>query len=737
MSSLLVIDDDSLTRTLVADALGAAGFVVNEAPDGTAGLAALAQEVPDLVLLDVMMPGLDGYEVCRQLRANPHTARVPVIMLTGLDDTSSIERAYESGATDFFLKPINTTLLTHRVRYALRSSRALGEAHRHRLSLANAQRIAKLGSWRWQLRSRRFDHSEEFARILGATPKREDVAIDDLLHPVHPADASHVRDALNRALAAGEPCVLVHRIIRNDCSERTVCTQAEVSRDADGIVTELHGTTQDISERVEAEQRIRQLADYDSLTGLPNRQLFSEVVRHGLNGARRRRVCAAILDINLDRFKRINETLGHTLGDQVLREVSRRILESVRSSDLTGVNPGAAPTEAIARMSGDDFAVFLSEIRHADDAAMVAKRLNAVIAERLVIEGQELPIAASIGIAVYPDNGQEVELLLRNAETAMHKAKQHASRYCFFTASMNEHALAKLNIENELRRAIERDELELHYQARVDAARAELVGAEALVRWRHPQRGLVSPGEFIPVAEESGLIVPLTRWVLESACRQISAWRGAGLAVVPISVNFSSHSFREDGLAECVASSIAEFGIEPDLIEGEITESVLMHDVDRAVRLLRALKDMGIGLSVDDFGTGYSSLAYLKRFPIDVLKIDRIFVKDVLTDSYDAAIATTVITLGKTMGRSVVAEGIEEVEQANFLLARGCCLMQGFLFARPVPANDFARTLANGVGRPAGMVPGLPAAWTARRTKPKQENHALSTNAGTLVARTR
>jgi len=263
--------------------------------------------------------------------------------------------------------------------------------------------------------------------------------------------------------------------------------------------------------------------------------------------------------------------------------------------------------------------------------------------------------------------------------------------------------LAKLELENDLRGAIERNELLLLYQGRVDVPTGRLVGAEALVQWRHPRRGLVSPGEFIPIAEESGLIIPLTEWVLRAACRELKQWQQAGLPVVPVSINFSAHSFREDGLSDLIAASLQEFGIEPSLLEGEITESTLMQDIGRTGARLQELRALGILLSVDDFGTGYSSLAYLKRFPFDVLKIDRAFVKDVLTNVHDAAIASVIVTLGKVMGMSVVAEGMEQVEQANFLLSCGCRLMQGFLFARPVPADAFAQILRTGIAMPAGL----------------------------------
>jgi diguanylate cyclase (GGDEF)-like protein len=700
---LLIVDDDLLIRMLAAESLKAAGFEVTEAGDGAGGLAQMEKCRPDLVLLDVMMPGIDGYEVCRELRRRPELARIPVIMLTGLGDTASIDRAYESGATDFLTKPINATLLTYRVRYALRASRLLEEIDGHRASLANAQRIARLGSWAWRPAAASFECSAQYQQVIGEPTLAPGYQWRDVLRHVHPDDAAGVAQAMDAALAAGEAYNMVYRLVRSDGSERTVHEQVEVFRN-DAGVARVEGTTQDITDRVATEERIRQLADYDGLTGLANRRLFGEVMQHGLHNCKRQKASAAVLDINLDRFKRINETLGHALGDRVLQEVGRRIVASVRASDLVDVVSGGPQAEVFARMSGDDFAVFLSEVRRPEDAALIARRVNEAIAEPLHCDGHELTLTAGIGIAVYPDNGEEVGTLLKNAESALHSAKERgAGGYCFFTPAMNAQALAKLGTENELRGAIERDELKLFYQARVDAPTGRLVGAEALVRWQHPQRGLVPPGEFIPVAEESGLIAPMTQWVLREACRQLRQWQDAGLAVVPVSINLSAHSFREDGLTELIAASLGEFRIAPSLIEGEITESMVMQDVERVVARLHELRAMGIELSVDDFGTGYSSLAYLKRLPLNVLKIDRGFIKDMLTDKYDAAIASTIIALGKTMGMSVVAEGMERVEQANFLLGLGCRLMQGFLFARPMPAADFTEILRCGLVMPPGL----------------------------------
>jgi diguanylate cyclase (GGDEF)-like protein len=704
IARLLIVDDDLLVRTLAVESLKAAGFDVSEADNGISGLAQIEQCRPDLILLDVMMPEMDGCEVCRTLRSRPGMERIPLIMLTGLDDTTSIEAAYESGATHFIAKPINATLLDHRVRYELRAARMVDVIDQHRGRLANAQRIARLGSWTWQPNSAKFECSTEYLDVIGGQALSPDHQWRDVLRYVHPDDVDFVAEAVNLAIAQGHPYSMAFRILRNDGVVRTVYEQIEVFRDHAGLVKRIEGTIQDITERVEAEDRIRQLADYDPLTGLAKRKLFSEIMQHGLNRSRPLKANAAVLDIHIDRFKRINETLGHAAADQLLKEIAHRMVECVRASDLASTTQDVHGAGVTARMSGDGFAIFLAEIKRADDAAVIARRLAAAIFQPLQCCEHALALTASIGIAVFPDNGDEVGMLLKNAEAALREAKlRNTGTRCFFTHEMNTHALSKLDTENDLRAAIDRDELMLFYQPRVDVTTGRIAGAEALVRWQHPRRGLVAPNKFISIAEESGLIIPLTAWVVRAACRQLGQWKSAGLMVLPVSINFSAHSFCEDGLGDVISSALREFGVAPSVIEGEITESMLMEDVERAVSRRHALRALGVEMAMDDFGTGYSSLAYLKRFPLNVLKIDRSFVKDVLTDGHDAAIAATIITLGKAMGLEVVAVGMELVEQANFLLARGWRLMQGFLFSRPLPADAFTEVLRSGIKMPPGL----------------------------------
>ena len=690
---ILVIDDDPLVRLTAAEVLQRSGHRVLSAEDAEQGLGVFADQRPDLVLLDVLLPGMSGFEACGLIRQHPAGERVPVLMMTGLDDKESIHLAYTSGATDFITKPIVWDLLSYRVRYALRAGQTLEQLISSQGLLASAQRIAHMGSWQWHCASGHVERSEEIFRIVGLERSTVAPTLEALLEHVHPQDRQAVRDAL-AAAREGTPYGMDFRIVRPDGSVRRVFEQAEVSRGASGAVTGLRGITQDITERVEAEARLRFLSNYDTLTGLANRTFFLEMSRQSLEQSRRRSVSCAVLVLDLDRFKRVNETFGLRFGDRVLRAVGERLISSLRAADIKGVIQSTPQSEVVARQGGDEFALFLFDIQRSGAISRVVERILASMSEPIVVDGQDITITASAGIALFPLDGNDIDTLLRNAETAMHAAKGGGAKQVrFYNCEMGALAEKKLIVETALRKAIDNGELHLHYQAKVDAADQRVVGAEVLMRWHHPERGVVSPADFIPVAEESGLIVPMTAWAIRTVCSQLSLWRRQGIARTPISVNLSAASFRQDGLIETVHDALRDYGVEPGLLEFEVTESILMDDTDRSVALLHGLKAIGVKLAVDDFGTGYSSLTYLKRFPIDVLKIDRSFVKDVTVDSGDAAITSAIIAMGQNLRLHVVAEGVETEAQADFLLDRGCRTMQGFLFFKPVPAARFTEVL--------------------------------------------
>ncbi len=433
-----------------------------------------------------------------------------------------------------------------------------------------------------------------------------------------------------------------------------------------------------------ARERARHLATHDQLTGLANRALFQERLEQAVSQARRARSRLAVMFVDLDGFKSINDTLGHAVGDGLLRAIARRISSSLRESD------GAA------RLGGDEFALLLTHLSHEADAGTVAGKLLAALSEPIQFRQQATSIRASIGIATFPRDALEPEDLVRKSDTAMYHAKQlGGNRFEFYTKDMNAALLRRAALEDRLRNALDKNELILYYQPQFDLARGRIIGAEALLRWRHPELGLVQPSQFLPIAEETGLIVPIGDWILRSACRQNAHWYRLGHRGLRIAVNVSSQQFLEPGFADVVRDAVSDSGLPPVSLELEITESSLLRDVEVTVNTLRALKDLGVRLAIDDFGTGYSALAYLKRLPIDVLKIDQSFVRALTTDPADATITEMIVQLAGGLNLTTVAEGVETLEQLLLLGSYGCKRMQGFLFGKPVPPSIFTRWLTD------------------------------------------
>jgi diguanylate cyclase (GGDEF)-like protein/PAS domain S-box-containing protein len=495
------------------------------------------------------------------------------------------------------------------------------------------------------------------------------------LDSVHEEDRERVKNARKAAVDGGYDENF--RVVRPDGSIRWVHDRAFPVLGEDGKVYRIAGIAEDITDRKQAEAQLLQLAHYDVLTSLPNRVLFYDRLKQSLAQAKRNQWNVGVLFIDVDRFKNVNDTLGHAVGDQLLQQVSGRLTTSVRSGDTVG------------RLGGDEFAIVLSNLTSAQDANLVAQKILASFNDAFKLGGAEIYVTASIGISLYPDDSLDQDTLIRNADAAMYRAKEIGrNNYQFYTPEMNIRAQELLSMESNLRRALDRDEFLLHFQPKASAATGEITGVEALLRWRHPERGLVSPAEFIPVLEETGLIVPVGEWVIKAACEQVRAWQQAGITPVPVAVNLSARQFQSPRLGASIVSVIEASGIEPRFLELEITESSLMQNADSAVSTLQFLKSRGLRISIDDFGTGYSSLAYLKRFPLDALKIDRSFVRDLTTDPDDATITRAVISMAHSLGLKVIAEGVETESQYEFLAENGCDEIQGYLFSRPLSAAD-------------------------------------------------
>ncbi|MEZ4330444.1 MAG: EAL domain-containing protein [Myxococcota bacterium] len=584
-------------------------------------------------------------------------------------------------------------LMASRIELDLR----IEELDRSEKQLANAQRLARLGSFTIELESGQLAGSREFFTLMGIDPPPERGKADPrmLEDRIHADDRPAVRETFEACIEYGHPARLDHRVVVHD-QVHVMHTQVQIARDEAGRMRQLEGTIQDVTERRRAEEQVRFLAHHDSLTGLGNRLQFKERLEIAIAQAGRRSTRIGVLFLDLDHFKRINDTLGPSVGDRLLQRVADRIVASIRPFDAVargGV--GSGEDVSIARLGGDEFTLVLDRIADPKDLAPIARRILDALARPFVLDEQEIVIGASIGIATWPQDGPDVDTLLRNADTAMYHAKSAGrNSYQYYQESMNAAARDRLKLETGLRRAIERGGIEVHYQPRTRIATGRTVGFEALTRWRDAELGAVSPSTFIPIAEQTGMIVPLGRQVLLAACRQAAAWeRRPGGFEGRISINVSSTQFKVENVAREVADALASTGVNPLRVELEITESLILHDTERVIETLHAIRAMGVRIALDDFGTGYSSLSYLRRLPIDVLKIDMAFVRGIVRSREDAALTQAIIAMAGALGLEVVAEGVETVEQRALLRDWGCQEMQGFLVSPAVPAPDAERWL--------------------------------------------
>jgi len=579
-AKILVVDDDQNVRVLTRQCLEAENMIVVEASNGFEAIDIFVRERPDLVFLDVEMPGMTGLEVCRRIRELPQGESIPIMIVTGSDDRQSIDQGFEAGATQYKTKPVNWSLLGRDVQYMLRASNAFNVLKRQ-------------------------------------------------------------------------------------------------------------------------EDRLRYLAYYDPLTSLPNRRSFNEQLSRLLKRSQRRNTSAALLFIDLDHFKRINDSIGHARGDSLLVEIAKRLTMELREEDAINYfseksaedGGGADGATEIARLGGDEFTVVLSDVSNIADIEKVARRILNCLSEPIALQSHNLVVTPSIGIALYPQDGEDPDTLTRNADTAMYVAKAEGRAcYRFYNEEMNSRAVEQLKMEEELRDAMRNHELELRYQPQVDSTSGEVVSMEALVRWKHPTRGMISPQEFIPLAESTGQIIELGEWVMEEVSRHCLYWDTLGLGPFRVCVNISPLQFNQSNLPEWVAGFLDQSGLSPERLELELTESAIMNDAETNIEKLRALKALGVDLAIDDFGTGYSSLSYLKRFPIDTLKIDHSFISDLDTPDGEG-IVDAILALAKTLNLRVIAEGVENEYQLAYLVKNGCDLLQGFYFARPIYPEDVPNML--------------------------------------------
>ena len=527
------------------------------------------------------------------------------------------------------------------------------------------------------------------------------------LDRVHPDDQAMVTEKLKSLTELGQ-LAIEYRFQKTDGEYLWVCDRMRGLWNDQIRAHEIVGCWLDITERKQAEDRIRYLAFFDDLTGLPNRAFMKEMLEHSISNAKRYNRRMAVLFLDIDHFKRVNDNLGHDAGDSLLREVAKRLASCVRDSD-TVYRPNnemarmAQTTEnhAVSRLGGDEFVVVLAQIDSPEDVATAARRIGAALSAPLTIGTDEVSMAASVGISVYPDDGTDTATLLKNADAALYFAKENGrNSFQFFTKTLNERTAKRYSIESKLKKALDRNEFVLHYQPIIDLRHDTIIGTEALIRWRQSDETLISPAEFIPIAEETGLIVPIGEWVLHEACRQTAAWHADGLPPLFVSVNVSAVQFTKKILAKSLTKALENGNISPEHLQLELTESVIVENTNESRAILDELKEIGVGLCVDDFGTGYSSLAYLKSFPINALKVPRCFVRDLTTDLSDAAIVSATVALAHNLGLRVIAEGIEHRDQNLILKSQGCEQAQGFLFSRPLPAKALVDWVKHGSDLP-------------------------------------
>ncbi len=779
IATILLVDDDPTMRLLVHEILEQGGFSVTEAENGAEAIAHFVAVGADLILLDVIMPGLDGFSVCAQLRQTWAGSQVPIVMMTGLDDEASIQRAYDTGATDFIIKPIIGIILVQRVRYVLRASAALREVEQRAdfqrvlidttpvpIRVEDAQGSAlicnpafeKLFGRQavpkpagpspsnpadpWIYEAKMLSSSREWrsviihraaftppgseepgviSAILDITERKQheerlrlaETVFQTAASAIMVTDAAGVIQSVNPAFTTitgylpKEAIGRMPSLLKSDRNEAKFFADfwhslaengrwsgemwqrrknketypawksIEAVHDSDGRITHYVAFFSDITQRKLAEQEIFFRANYDPLTGLPNRSLLHERLDQTLKQARRHQRRVALMFLDLDRFKQVNDTLGHAWGDVLLCQTAERIKTCVRETDT------------VARYSGDEFVVVVADVLYDPDVCAIAEKIIERVSEPFDLNDQAIRIGVSIGIVLYPDHGSDAAVLLRYADLAMYQAKASGrNTYRRYEAAMTDQALSQLSLETDLRLALERQEFIVYYQPIFDMKTHHLAGAEALVRWRHPQRGLVPPDDFIPLAEETGLIRPIGAWVLERVCQTLCEWRQIGLCV-PISVNLSGVQIQRGLTVETVQDLLHRYDLRPEWLAFEITETVLIKETLKAQVWLDAVRKVGIRVDIDDFGTGYSSLSYLKRFSIDRIKIDRSFVRDIVANASDRAMVEAVLAMARSLRLDVVAEGVEDEEQLILLRELGCRYAQGFYFSRPVSDQEF------------------------------------------------
>lgn len=687
--TILIVEDDETTVALERRCLERAGYQILTAATAFEAEEKVAQGRIDLVLLDYTLPkGMTGLDFYLNLKAQGED--LPVIMVTAFSDEATIIKALRAGVRDFVTKStayldylpeaVERVLSEERMKKAL--ARSEGELKQSASLILSTLEATADGLLVVDQEGKMIRFNRKFAKmwripqwILDTKDNTQALAFVTTQLKDSEQFLTKIKEVYAHPLAESFDLL--------EFKDGRVFEQLSQPHLLDGRPVGRVWSFRDVTDWKRAEERLVELAHFDQLTGLPNRTLFQDRLRQALPQASRMGKLVALLFLDLDRFKLVNDSLGHTVGDLLLKEAAGRLTRCVRKSDT------------VARLGGDEFTVLLTNVTSVHDAAKVAQKILDDFSRPFGLQGPELFVTPSIGITLYPFDGDDIDLLLKNADTAMYRAKQMGrNNYQFYSADMNTATIAQLTLESSLRYALKREEFLIHYQPQVDLKSGQIISVEALLRWQHPSLGLIGPQEFIPIAEETGLIVPIGEWVLRTACAQAAVWQKADLPPIRMVVNLSIRQFKQPQLIENVERILRETGLGPERLGLELTESMLMENEERTVSVLSQMNKLGIQISIDDFGTGYSSLRYLKCFPVHILKIDQSFVREIETNPTDAAIVSSIIMLARNLGLKVVAEGVESVAQLEFLRANGCDGMQGYYFSRPLAAEAFEKKLS-------------------------------------------
>lgn len=679
---IMVVDDEASARAAITRHLQKAGYGVIEAESGINAITQYRNRIPDLILMDASMPGMDGFRACRTLRSLTKNRPLPIIMLTSLSGEETAQQTIDAQATDFIPKPINWTHLIHRIHDALHTRDFELELQEKRDWLIQSQELAGMGHYVYDPDHDKLNCSGAIFDILDFTPVAQDTTLEEFLQLIPEEDSERLIQAIDHAIHQGKPYSLDHKMVSADGFERLVHHRCLIAPTNKANKHRILGTIIDITESkfkdsLIAEQKLR-----DPLTNLPNRNQLDTLLPTLLAMSDRHEKLAGIFVLGLDRFRNIISSLGHETSDRLLISAAERL------TTLT--------TEGIsvAHLTGDEFALVANDLATVDQADAIAWQISDLFAAPFFINGQEIFLDFSIGIALYPLFDDAKADLLKNATSAMlHAKSQGGNRFVYYSRSIGRQVSNRLDMESSLRKALERQEFEVYYQPQVAVPNRRIIGMEALVRWHHPERGLILPDDFIPIAEETGLITPIGAWVMETAARQVASWQDQGFGLLRVGINLSAKQFQNKDLAKEVEEVIHNSGITPPCLDLEITESAAMHDVERTISILNQLREMGVQSSMDDFGTGYSSLSYLQRIPLSTLKIDRSFIKDINRHGEHGELAKIIISMAHTLGLNVIAEGVEREEQMRFLLRHLCGEAQGYLISKPLPAIDFERLL--------------------------------------------